>query len=65
MIADMFSNKKLNLGQTELFIRGRKVKNLCFYNTILFCCVKKYYSKSYASFYYENYQQTRPSTNCI
>ena len=29
MIADMLSNKKLNLIVTELFIRGRKL-NICF-----------------------------------
>ena len=37
MIADMINNKKLNSIVTELFIRGRKLKNLfCFYYTIVF-----------------------------
>ena len=30
MIADMFSNKKLNAIVTELFIRGRKLKFILF-----------------------------------
>ena len=43
MIADMFSNKKLNPIVTELFIRGRNLNNLsCFYYTTLFCCSKIY-----------------------
>ena len=50
MIADMFSNKKLNPVVTELFIRGRKLKISCFLYTILFCCAKKYQTKFYAHF---------------
>ena len=42
IIADMFSNKKYNPIATELFIRGRKLNFFCFYDTILFCCSKKY-----------------------
>ena len=39
-IADMLSNKKLNPIVTKLFIRGKKLKIYCFYNTILFRCSK-------------------------
>ena len=42
MIADMLSNKKLNLIVTELFIRGTNWTFLLFYYTILFCCSKTY-----------------------
>ena len=43
MIADMLTNKKLNLVVTELFIRGLKTKYLsCFYYPVLFCGAKKY-----------------------
>ena len=61
IIADMLSNKKVNPVITKLLIRGRKLS--CFYYAILFCCVKKYYTKFYALFYYENSKQTRTSTN--
>ena len=40
MIADILSNKKLNPIITELFSRGRKLNNSCFYYTIWFCCTK-------------------------
>ena len=40
MNADMLSNKKLNPIVTKLFIRGKKLKIYCFYNTILFRCSK-------------------------
>ena len=52
MIADLLSNRKLNPIVTELFIRSG-------------WCAKKYQSKFYALFYYENSKQTRDSTNCI
>ena len=42
MIADMLSNKKLNLIVTELFIRGGKLNISLFYHAILFRCFKKY-----------------------
>ena len=44
MIADMLSNKKLNLIVTGLFIRGRKLNISPVFNTqsILFCGTKKY-----------------------
>ena len=42
LIADMFSNKKLNPIVTELFIRGRKLNISLIYCTILFCCAKRY-----------------------
>ena len=66
IIADMFSNKKLNPIKTELFIRGREFKYMsCFYYTILFCCFKKYYTKFNTLFCYENSKETRTSTNCF
>ena len=42
LIADMFSNKKLNPIVTELFIGGRKLNISLIYCTILFCCAKRY-----------------------
>ena len=36
MIADMISNKKINLTVTELFFRGRKLNISTVYHTILF-----------------------------
>ena len=66
MIADMLSNKKLNLIVTELFITGRKLSiSPFFYHTILFRCSKKYYTKFNTLFRYGSSKQTRDSTNCI
>ena len=46
MIADMFSDEKLNLTVTELFIGDRKLKHLfCFYHAILLCCSERYENK--------------------
>ena len=43
MIADMLSNKKLNLIVTELFIRGRKLNiSLVFITQSYFAVPKKY-----------------------
>ena len=43
MIADMFSNKKLNPTVTELLIRGRKLNiSLVFCYTMSFYCAKRY-----------------------
>ena len=63
MTVDMVNNKNLNLIVTVLFISGRELNT--FYYTILFCCAKKYYTKFYALFYYQNSRQMRTSTNCI
>ena len=41
MIADMFSNKKLNLIGTELFIRGRKINISLIFVTPSYFCVSK------------------------
>ena len=42
MIADMYSNKKLNPIVTALFIEGRKLNiSLVFIHTTLFCCSEK------------------------
>ena len=41
-----------------------KVRNPNYY-TILFCCAKKYQTKFYALFYYENSKQRRTLSNCI
>ena len=38
MIADVLSNKKLNLIVNELFIRGRKLNKTCFYHTTVLRC---------------------------
>ena len=66
IIANMLSNKKLNLVVTELFIRCRKLKiSLVFITQSCFAVAKKYYTKFYALFYYENSKQTRASTNFI
>ena len=49
MIADMPSNKKLNLVLYELFIRGRKLNiSLFFYYVILFFCSEKNWTKFYS-----------------
>ena len=54
MIADMHSNKKLNSIVTE-FIRGRKLNiSLILITQSYFAVAKKYYTKLYALFYYEN-----------
>ena len=42
MIANMLSNKKINLIVTELFIRDR-IKTFLFYYSILFCSTKNIY----------------------
>ena len=42
MVADIFSNKKLNPIVTELFLRGRKLNISLVFITVLFCCSKKY-----------------------
>ena len=39
MIADIFSNKKLQLTVTELFIRNREIRNI--YDIILFHITNK------------------------
>ena len=66
MIVDMLNNNKLNPIVTELFIRGKKLNiSLVFITQSLFCSTKKYYTKFYALFYYDNSKQARASTNCI
>ena len=57
MIADILNNRKLNPTLTKLFIRGRK-RLILLYQKILG-------KKLYAVFHYENYKQTRTSTDCI
>ena len=52
MIADIIINKSLNSIVTELFTRGRKL-NISLV-PILFCFAKRYYTKFYVLFYYEN-----------
>ena len=47
MIADMVSNIKPYPLVTELFVRGIKLNTYLVFITILFCCNKKYYTKSY------------------
>ena len=66
MIADTLSNKKLNQILTELFIRGRKLNIfLVFITQFYFAVPKKYQTKFYTPFCYENFKQTRASTDCI
>ena len=66
VIADMLSNKKLNPVVIELFIRGRKLNiSLVLITQSVFFCTKKYQTKFYAVFYYENSKQKRTSTNRI
>ena len=37
----------------------------CFNGAVFICCIKKYQTKLYTLFYYENCKQTRASTNYI
>ena len=67
MIADMFSNKKLNPVETELFIRGRKLSiSLVFITQSYFAVPKdiRLNCKHYFIIKIPN-KQTRTSTNCI
>ena len=43
MISDMFSNKKLNPTETELFIRGRKLSSSLVFITQSYFVVPKIY----------------------
>ena len=66
MIADMLSHKKLNPLITELSVRVRKLNmSLSFITQSYFTLPKKYQTKFYILFYYENSKQMRISTNCI
>ena len=65
MIADMLSNKKYNPIVNDLFIRGRKLSISLVFLAVLFYCAKKYQTKVYALFYYENSKQMRTSAYCI
>ena len=60
------SKNRINPIITELFIRGRKLNvSLVFITQSLFFCIKKYQTKFYPLFYYENSRQTRTSSNRI
>ena len=59
MIADMLSNEKLNPIVTELFIRGTKL------NSSVFITQSHLAHKIHPPSRYENFKQTRASTNCI
>ena len=65
MIADMFSNKKLNQIATELFIRGTKLNISIVFITQSYFSVPKNIRLNSIRFYYEISKQTRTSTNCI
>ena len=52
----MLSNKKLNPIVTE-FLEVDYSKFFFFYYAILFCLPKKYLTKFYALFYYENFNK--------
>ena len=64
MIADMPSNKKLNSAVTELFIRGRKLNISLVYIPQSYFKVPKDVRLN-TTFYYENFKQTKTSTNCV
>ena len=65
MIADILSNKKLNLEVTKLFIRDRKLNYSLIFNTKSYFAVPKYIRLNSTHYYYENFKQRRTSTNCI
>ena len=52
MIAHMTGNKKYNPIVIEL-LREKTIFSHCFYYAILFCYIKKYYTKFYTLFCYE------------
>ena len=54
MIADILSNKNLNPIVTELFSRSGKLNISVFISQFYFGCTKKYKTKFYVLFYYEN-----------
>ena len=59
MIADMLNNKKLYPIITLSFVRDRKLNiSLVFITQSCFDVPKKYQTKFYTSFHYENYKQT-------
>ena len=61
MIADILSNKKLNLIVTKLFIRGRKLNIPLVFITQSYFDVPKYITLLYD----ENSKQKKTSANCI
>ena len=61
----MLNNQKPDQIVTKLFIKGRKLNISLVFIAVLFCCAKKYWTKFYALFCYENSKQTGTSTNCI
>ena len=64
IIADMLSNKKLNLIVTELLIRGRKLNiSLVLFMQSYFAVPKNIRLNS--TLCYENSKQKKTSTNCI
>ena len=66
MIADVLSNKKLNLLITELFIICRKLNiSLGFITQFHLAVPKRYWAKFYGLFYYGNSKKSKTSTNCI
>ena len=66
MIADMVCNKKFNRIVTKLFIRDKKLNtSLIFITQSHFIVQKKYQTKFYALFHYENSEQMKTSTSFI
>ena len=61
MIADILSNKKLNLIVTKLFIRGRKLNIPLVFITQSYFAVPKYITLLHD----ENSKQKKTSANCI
>ena len=60
MIADILSNKKPNPVVIKIFIRGTKLYiSLAFITKSYFAVPKRYLTKFYTLFFYENSKQTR------
>ena len=63
MIADLISNKKLDLVVTDLFIRVNKLNISHIQHTIVFSSTKECKTICYTLFDYEDSKQTKTSTN--
>ena len=66
MVAHMISNKKLSPILAELFIRGGELNISIFISyTNFLSSTKRCWAKPFTFFSYENFKQTRASTNRI
>ena len=59
MITNMLIDKKLNPTETQLFIRGKKLKISLVFITQSYFAVPKNQTKFYALFFYENFKPMR------